>query len=77
LWSLAKYILYAEKIRNVNYLREGTDAAIRSSTPDIFQRVWTEIECQLDICHVVNSAHIKMYWQKHLELHNMMIRKGI
>jgi hypothetical protein len=38
MWSQVKNIVYAEKIPYINHLKERTEAAIRSFTPDILQR---------------------------------------
>jgi hypothetical protein len=39
MWGHVKNTVYAEKIQNVNRLKERTEAKLRSITADILQRV--------------------------------------
>lgn len=61
LWGYIKNIVYAEKIRDLDHLRERISAAILTVTPEMIARTWQEIDYRLDICRATNGAHIETY----------------
>ena len=61
LWGYIKNIVYAEKIRNIQYLQEMITSAIGTVTRDMIQKTWQEIEFRLDVSRARNGAHIEMY----------------
>jgi len=56
-----KNIVYAEKIRNIQYLQERITSAIETVTRYMIQKMWQEIEFGLDVSRATNVAHIEMY----------------
>jgi hypothetical protein len=52
--------VYAEKIRNIQYLQERITSAIETVTQDI-QKTWQEIEFRLDVSRATSGALIEMY----------------
>ena len=61
LWGCIKYIVYAEKIRNIQHLRERITSAIETVTRNMIQKTWQKIEFRLDDSRATNGAHIEMY----------------
>ena len=61
LWGCIKYIVYAEKIRNIEHLQERITSAIETVTRDMIQKTWQEIQFRLDVSRATNGAHIEMY----------------
>lgn len=62
LWGYIKNIVYSQKLRDLNHLKERINEAIRTITQDMLDRVWAEIDYRLDICRATNGAHIEMYY---------------
>lgn len=60
-WGYIKNIVYAEKIRDLDHLRERISSAILTVTPDMIGRTWQEVDYRLDICRATNGAHIETY----------------
>jgi len=58
LWGYIKNIVYAEKIRNIQYLQERITSVIETVTRDMIQKMWQEIEFRLDVSRATNVAHI-------------------
>jgi hypothetical protein len=56
-----KNIVYAEKIWNINHLKERIHAAIGNITLHSLQHVWIETEYHLVICHAMNGVHTEVY----------------
>jgi hypothetical protein len=52
--------VYAEKIRDLQNLKDRICAAIETVTPEMLSGVWEEAEYKLDICRVTNGAHIEI-----------------
>jgi hypothetical protein len=40
-------------------LQERITAAVNSVTPDMLQRVWSEIDYRIDVCRVTRGGHIE------------------
>jgi hypothetical protein len=60
-WGNIKNIVYAEKIRDLQHLKDRICAAIEKVTPKMLSRVWDEAEYRLDFCRATNGAHIEIY----------------
>jgi hypothetical protein len=60
-WGYIKNIMYAEKITDLQHLKNIICAAIETVTPEMRFRVWEEAEYRLDICRATNGAHIEIY----------------
>lgn len=61
LWGYVKNLVYSEKIRDIDHLRQRIVAAVESVTPDMLTNTWREIEYRLDICRATNGSHIEVY----------------
>lgn len=61
LWGYVKNIVYSEKIRNIDHLRQRILVAVASVTPVMLTNTWREIEYRLDICRATNGSHIEVY----------------
>jgi hypothetical protein len=60
LWGYVKDTVYVPWLpRNLQELQNRTVAASGGVTMDTLQRVWEEIDYQLDVCHVTWGAHIE------------------
>jgi len=51
--------------------QERSAAAIKSATPDMLQRVWSELDYRIDVCRVTRGGHIECVWY-HMELYEFM-----
>jgi hypothetical protein len=49
----------------------GLGAAGNSVTPDILQRVWSELDYRIDVCRVTRRGHIE-YVRYHIKLYEFM-----
>lgn len=61
LWGHVKNLVYAEKVRDIDHLRQRITAAVASITPDMLTNTWREIEYRLDVCRATNGSHIEIY----------------
>jgi hypothetical protein len=61
LWDYVKDRIYSSKLRDLRDLRVRTVEAVGTSTPDMLQRTWAEIDYRLDILRVTNDAHVEVY----------------
>ena len=43
----------------VDELQERIIAAVKSVTPDMLQRVWSELDYRIDVCRVTREGHIE------------------
>ena len=43
----------------VDELQERITAAVKSVTPDMLQRVWSELDYRIDVCRVTRWGHIE------------------
>ena len=43
----------------VDELQERITAAVKSVTPDMLQRVWSELDYRIDVCRVTRGEHIE------------------
>ena len=41
----------------VDELQERITAAVNSVTPDMLQRVWSELDYRIDVCRVTRGGH--------------------
>jgi hypothetical protein len=48
-----------ECICNQRKGHSGTTAAVNSVTPDMLQRVWSELDYRIDVCRVTRGDHIQ------------------
>lgn len=60
-WGHIKNLVYAEKIRDVQHLRERIVNCVATVPPDMLARTWEEVEYRLDVCRATNGAHIELY----------------
>ena len=61
LWEYIKYIVYAEKIRNIQHLQDRITSAIENVKRDMIQKTWLETEFRFDVSRATSGAHIEMY----------------
>jgi hypothetical protein len=61
LWGYIKNIVYAEKIRIIQHMKERITLAIENVTRKMIQKTWQEIKFCLDVSRATNGAHIEMY----------------
>lgn len=61
LWGYIKNIVYREKIRDLNHLRNRINEAMTTVNKDMLTNVWAELDYRLDICRATNGAHIEIY----------------
>lgn len=60
-WGYVKNLVYAEKIRDLQHLRERIYAAITTVTPEMLQNTWREVDYRLDVCRATGGAHIETF----------------
>ena len=60
LWGYIKNTVYAEKIRNIQYLQERITSAIETVRRDMIHKTWKEIEFRLDVSRAINDANIEI-----------------
>jgi len=44
----------------VDELQEHITAAVKSVTPDMLQRVWSELDYRIDVCRVTRGGHMSV-----------------
>jgi len=44
---------------NVDKLQERITAAVKSATPDMLQRVWSDLDYRIDVCRVARERRIE------------------
>ena len=49
----------------------GLGAAVNSVTPDMLQRVWSELDYRIDVCRVTRGRHIECVGY-HMKLYEFM-----
>ncbi|GBM17514.1 hypothetical protein AVEN_193793-1 [Araneus ventricosus] len=49
LWDYVKQHEYSERINDINHLKQRITDVIHSVTPDVFTRVWEELDYRLDV----------------------------
>ena len=60
-WGHIKNVVYAEKIRDINHLRERIIAAVETVTPAMLANTWRAVEYRLDVCRATNGSHVEVY----------------
>ena len=55
----------------VDKLQERITAAVNSVTPDMLQRVWSDLDYRIDVCRVTRGGHIECVWY-HMKLYEFM-----
>lgn len=60
-WGHIKNVVYSEKIRDINHLRERIVTAVGTVTPDMLVNTWREFEYRLDVCRATNGSHVEVY----------------
>jgi hypothetical protein len=55
----------------MDVLQERITAAVKSVTPDMLQRVWSELDNRIDVSRVTRGGHIECVWY-HMKLLNCM-----
>lgn len=61
LWGYIKNIVYSQKIRDLNHLKNRINEAMTTITEEMLANVWREVEYCLDICQATKGAHIEIY----------------
>ena len=57
LWGYAKDRVYVPPLpATVDELQERITAAVKSVTPDMLQRVWSELDYSIDVCRVTRGG---------------------
>ena len=60
LWGFVKDRVFVPPLpRDLTEMRERIREAFAAVTRDLLMRVWTEMDCRLDICRVTKGAHIE------------------
>ncbi|GBN62108.1 hypothetical protein AVEN_167369-1 [Araneus ventricosus] len=54
LWGYVKQHVYSERINDINHLKQRITDIIHSVTPDVFTRVWEELDYRLDVWGATN-----------------------
>jgi hypothetical protein len=54
--------IYTTKVRDLWDLQTQIVEAVGTTTPDMLQRTWAELNYRLEILCVASSAHIEVYW---------------
>jgi hypothetical protein len=55
-----KQTAYSVRIHNIKHLKQRIREVAASVTPDVFGRVWQEMEYGLDVCRATNAAYIEL-----------------
>jgi len=55
----------------VDELQERITAAVKSGTPDMLQRVLSELDYRIDVCRVTRGGHTECVWY-HMNLYEFM-----
>jgi len=59
-WGYVKDRIYVPPLpATVEELQEIITAAVKSVTPDMLQRVWSELDYCIDVCRVTRGGHIE------------------
>jgi hypothetical protein len=59
LWGYLKDSVYVPPLpATLDDLQELITEAVNSITPDMLQRVWSELDYRIDVCRVTGGAHI-------------------
>jgi hypothetical protein len=59
LWGYVNDRVYVPLLpANLDDLQERVTEAVNSITPDMLQRVWSELDYRIDVCRVAGGAHI-------------------
>ena len=60
LWEFVKGLIYVPPIpRDVEEQKARITKAVTTIDKEMLGRVWQELDYRLDVCHVINDAHIK------------------
>jgi len=60
LWGYVKDRVYVPPLpATVDELQGRITAAVNSVTPDMLQRVWSELDYRIDVCRVTRGGHIE------------------
>ena len=60
LWGYVKDRVYVPPLpANVDKLQERITSAVNSVTPGILHRVWSELDCRIDVCRVTKGGNIE------------------
>src|SRR5215469_14392144 len=60
LWGYVKDRVYVPPLpATVDELQERITAAVNSVTPNMLQRVWSELDYCIDVCRVTRRGHIE------------------
>lgn len=61
LWGYIKNIVFSQKIRDLNHLKNRINEAMTTITEEMLANVWREVDYRLDICRATKGAHIEIY----------------
>ena len=60
LWGFVKGLVFIPPLpANIEEMKQRNTAALENVTEDMLQRVWHELEYQLDVSRVTGGAHIE------------------
>jgi hypothetical protein len=60
LWGYVKDRVYVPALpATLDDLQERINEAVNSITPDMLQRVWSELDYRIDVCRVTGGAPIE------------------
>ena len=60
LWGYVKILAYVPPLpANVKELKQRIAIALDTVTQDMLHRVWEELDYQLDMCRIIDGAHIE------------------
>ncbi|GFU90912.1 DUF4817 domain-containing protein [Trichonephila clavipes] len=60
LWGLIKDYVYVPPLpSDISDLRHRMEADVARISSDTLKKVWDELTCRLDLCRVMNGAHIE------------------
>ena len=72
LWGYVKDRVYVPPLpATVVELQERIVAAVKSVTPDMLQRVWSELDYRIGVCQVTRGGKIECVWY-HMKLYEFM-----
>ena len=72
LWGYVKGRVYVPPLpATMDELQECITAAVNSVTPDMLQRVWSELDYCIDVCRVTRGGHTECVWY-HMKLYEFV-----
>jgi hypothetical protein len=60
-------IVYQVKINDLQHLKARIRDAMATTTPNMLQATWNEVQYRLDICRATKGAHIAIHWESYTQ----------